>query len=399
MPTIADLPEVTFADALSSESPYAYAARMRAIAPLARLPFGVMGWRYRHIERAMSETTRQMETELKMMQGIVSGPIYDFTKTAMLFANGDVHARRRAPISRTFAFKLMDAMRGEVSTLAHALIAERKGAGPFDFVAEVAAQIPARIIARILGAPEADLPVFMRWIDDAASALGVIDLNRRAEIEASMVAFEAYVAGLLDDRRRAPRTDFLTDYVAATARDGDLSEAEIRTQVMGLILAGSDTTRNSLCMTFATLLQHPDQWRAFCADPDGLKKSVTDEGLRYEPVISALPRFVTADMDVDGWTIPAGTLFSVSLISALRDPDVYAEPDRFDIRRTDHPRWHPVFGAGAHRCAGEALAKAELEETLAALAREAPRARIVGPPPRLQPGAIRKVDQMVVAFD
>ena len=71
-----------------------------------------------------------------------------------------------------------------------------------------------------------------------------------------------------------------------------------------------------------------------------------------------------SDLDIDGYRMPAGTPIAVSLLSALRDPDVYAEPERFDIARTDHPRWHPIFGGGAHRCVGEALAKAEMEETL-----------------------------------
>lgn len=395
--SIDDLPMVTFADLTETgESPYAYITRYREMAPLARMPFGVIGWRHRHIERAMSENTRQMETELKMMQGITSGPIYTFTERAMLFLNGEAHTRRRQPISRTFAFKLMDAMRGEAARLAAELIAERKGEGPFDFVAEIAAQIPARIIAKILGVPQADLPVFLSWVDDTSSALGFVDASRRDQIEASMRAFDVYVGGLVEERRKAPQEDFLTAFTRAVSEDETLDDIDLRTQVMGLILAGSDTTRNSLCMTLTCLWENPDQWQALCADPDGLKKAAVDEGLRFEPVISGLPRFVTKDLEIDGFLIPAGTLFSASLLGALRDPEVYAEPERFDIFRTDHPRWHPVFGAGAHRCAGEALARAELEETIAVIAREAPHARLAGPRPRLQPGAIRKVDQMIV---
>jgi cytochrome P450 len=88
----------------------------------------------------------------------------------------------------------------------------------------------------------------------------------------------------------------------------------------------------------------------------------------------------------------------VSILSVLRDPAVYAEPEAFNIHRTDQQRWHLAFGAGAHRCAGEALARVELEETLAAIARLAPNTRIVGAAPKLQPGAIRTVDQMQVEF-
>ncbi|GAM97308.1 putative cytochrome P450 hydroxylase [alpha proteobacterium U9-1i] len=394
--SLADVPEIPF-DALGD--PHAILKELRAIAPFARAPMGiVLALRHRHLDLITSDATRQIETETKLLQGITSGPIFDLTSSGMLFANGDVHRRRRAPVQRTFAFKLMDAMRPKATAIAEELIRERLNNGPFDYVSAFAAQIPARIIADILGIPRSDLPVFMKWIADTAESLGFIDPSRREQIEQSLIAFNEYVEGLLNDRRAAPRGDFITEYVQATARDGELSEAEIRTQVLGLILAGSDTTRGSLCMMLAHALRNPDQWQDFCADPEGLKKDLVNEGLRFDPVISAIPRIPLVDMEIDGYRVPAGTPVAVSILSALRDPDVYSEPDRFDVRRTDHPRWHPIFGAGAHRCVGEALARAEMEEVLAAIARLAPNTELVGDFPRLTPGAIRQVGQMSVAF-
>jgi cytochrome P450 len=395
---LSEAPEISF-DLSTEVDPHGYLKTVREQAPIARTPMGiVLALRHRHLELVTSDATRQLETETKVMQGIVEGPIWDIMTTGMLFANGETHARRRAPVAKTFAFKLMDAMRPKAAALAAELVQPRVGAGPIDFVNEIAAQIPARIIADILGIPRSDLPVFMRWIADTAESLGFIDLSRRAQIEKSLVEFSAYVQGLLDERIKTPREDFLSDYVRTTQREGELSDAEIRTQVLGLILAGSDTTRGSLCLTLAHLLQHPEQWRAFCADPDGLKKGVVAEGLRYDPIISGIPRVALRDLDIDGYRVPAGTPIAVSLLSALRDPEVYADPDAFDIRRTDHPRWHPIFGGGAHRCLGEALAKAEMEETLATIARIAPNTQLIGDMPKLAPGAIRQVSGMQVAF-
>ena len=395
---LSEAPEIAF-DPGSETDPHAYLKAMREQAPLARTPMGlVIALRHRHLELVTSDATRQLETETKVMQGITSGPIWDINTSGMLFANGEVHARRRAPVARTFAFKLMDAMRPKAAALAAELVEPRIGAGPVDFVNEIAAQIPARIIADILGIPRSDLPVFMQWIADTAESLGFIDLDRREQIEKSLVEFNAYVGGLLEQRRKAPREDFLSDYVRTTASEGQLSEAEIRTQVLGLILAGSDTTRGSLCLTLAHLLRHPAQWRAFCADPDGMKKGVVAEGLRYDPIVSGVPRVAVRDLDIDGYLVPAGTPIAVSLLSALRDPEVYADPDSFDITRTDHPRWHPIFGGGAHRCLGEALAKAEMEETLATIARLAPNTELIGDVPKPAPGAIRQVGEMRVAF-
>ncbi len=97
--------------------------------------------------------------------------------------------------------------------------------------------------------------------------------------------------------------------------------------------------------------------------------------------------------------IPEGRVVSISLVSALRDPDVYPDPDRFDIRRTGLPRWNIAFGHGAHRCLGEALARAEMEEAIATIARLAPKTRIIGKPPTITGHvAIRSIDAMTVEF-
>lgn len=387
-------------EALGGQSVYEAMRQMRARAPFARTEIGItLALRNRHIALMTSDATRQIETETKLLQGITEGPIFEFTRLAMLFANGDVHRRRRTPVARTFAFKLMDAMRPKVRDITEQMVRDRLGAGPVNFVDEIAAQLPARIIAGILGIPDSDIPVFLTWIQDTASALGFVDPANRDRIDASLKAFNTYVEELLEARRKSPREDFLTDYVAATEAAGNLDPGEIRTQILGLILAGSDTTRGSMCMTLSELLQHPDQWQDFVADPDGLKRGVVEEGLRFQPVVSGIPRVLLRDLDVDGVRLPEGSVVAVSLVSALRDPDVFADPDRFNIHRTDQQKWHYAFGAGAHRCVGEALARAEMEEALATIARLAPATRLVGPPPKLGFGAIRPISAMQVAFE
>ena len=274
-----DIPILVW-EAMEGRSSYDVFREMRAKTPLVRIPIGMgfmtMALHARAIELVVSDATRQIETETKMMQGIFNGPIFDFTANVLLFSNGEAHMRRRRPIARTFAYKLMEAMRGKSTATAAELVNERLGKGPIDFVKEIAEQIPARIIADVLGIPRADLPVFMKWIADTSASIGFVDIDRRAQIEQSLSEFDAYVDGLLADRRANPRNDFLSDYCAATAASGDLSEAEVRAQVVGLILAGSDTTRNSICMILHQLLRHQDQWRALCADPDGLKKKAVE---------------------------------------------------------------------------------------------------------------------------
>ncbi len=396
--TLHDLPEFEFPLG-GGPAVYEHFHRARAETPLARDSRGiVIALRAGMIETLVGDKTRQIETEAHVMQGVVDGPIFDLMADLVVAANGDVHRRRRQPIARTFAFKLMEAMRPKTVAITTELIQQRIGTGPVDFLSDIAEQIPARIIADVLGIPRSDLPIFMNWIADTGESLGFIERGRRPQIEASLIAFNAYVDGLLQDRRRNPKGDFLSDYVAATAASGELTEGEIRSQIVGLILAGSDTTRNSICMILNALLQHPEQWRALQVNPDKLKRQVVEEGLRYEPVVTGIGRIVTSNIELGDFLIPPGTAVVLSLVSVLRDPEVYAEPDTFNIYRTDHPRWNFAFGAGAHRCVGEALARIEMEEALTTIARLAPRTELIGDVPVLLPGPIRSVSQMRVAF-
>jgi cytochrome P450 len=371
----------------------------RAISPVIRNQMGIAtGLRARHMETILSDSTRQMEGETLMMQGVTSGPIWELRQNSILFSNGDMHRRRRQPLARTFAFKLMEGMRPRAMTVAEQLVKERLGAGEVDFLNEVSADVPARIIAGILGIPEGDLPYFKRLVEEAVQTLGFFDQASRAKYEANAVEFGEYVGKLLDDRRKNPRGDFLSEFAVATKESGEMSEAEIRADVIGLIIAGSDTTKNSIAMTLNLLLEHQDQWRAMCADPDAHKKGAAAEGLRFEPVALGVPRFSVSPFELDGYDVTPGMLIFFSIVSACRDPDVYRQADTFNIMRDDHPRWHFAFGGGAHRCLGEALARVEIEETLAAIARLAPNTKVTGPRPAMKAAPIRAVDQLKVAF-
>ena len=113
-----------------------------------------------------------------------------------------------------------------------------------------------------------------------------------------------------------------------------------------------------------------------------------------DPMTGSLPRVALQAFDLGGVTIPKDTVIAPIIPAILRDPEVYAAPDRFDIHRKDHPRYHPVFGAGAHRCLGEALARAELEEALAAFASLAPSAELLAAPRLSGVSGARSIDRM-----
>jgi len=123
------------------------------------------------------------------------------------------------------------------------------------------------------------------------------------------------------------------------------------------------------------------------------------ESLRFEPSVGSFVRITLEDIEIGGYTVPRQSLLALSMISAMRDPALYANPDEFDIRRTDHPRKHLVFGGGVHRCLGEVLAKVELEEALAAITARLPGLELAGELPKVHgSGGIRKVMNMQVRW-
>lgn len=374
----------------------------RPLAPLVRREDGVyIALRAHDVERlATDPRTRQLQTELATARGVMDGALFDFFNNSMLLSNGPLHRKRRAPFARAFAVKLIDGLRPRIRVIADDLIERCYAQGEMNFIDDFAALIPARVISGILGLPEADIPEFTRRIYSLARSLSSsFTQDDVPELQTSAGELSQYVRGLLEARRREPRDDFLTACIGAIDATNELSNVETVMQVITVILGGSDTTRGAGAIQTSLLLQHREQWDAICRDP-ALIPGAVQESMRYEPAVGSFPRFTLEQIDLDGWIVPRNRVLSLSTLSAMRDPQLYADPDRFDIRRTDHPRRHMIFGAGSHRCLGEALAKAQLEEQLAALTLRMPQLQLVGDPPSVRGnGGIRSVRNMRVRWD
>jgi cytochrome P450 family 103 len=373
----------------------------RPITPFIKRDDGVyVAIRAADVERLCTDPrTRQMETESVLARGATQGPFFDFFKNSMLVSNGPVHRRRRAPLSRAFAFKVVNDLRPHIRQIVNDLIDEHNARGEMRFRDEFAALVPARVTADILGIPSADIPEFTRNVYQLArglsSSFGPADIPG---LDAAADNLTQYVEGLLNERSREPREDLLTSYLHAVEEAESLSRIETLIQIVTVILAGSDTTRAALTIQISLLMQNRDQWDALRRDSALIPGAVL-ESLRYEPSVGSFPRVTLEDIEVDGCTVPRNCLLSMSTLSAMRDPAWYADPDRFDISRTDHPRRPMVFGAGSHRCLGETLALAELEEALAVLAERLPKLELAGDMPAVEgSGGIRRVSEMQVRW-
>jgi len=366
---------------------------------LIRAEGGYIAIRAADVERLMTDPrTRQMETESLRARGVTKGALFDFFSTSMLFTNGTDHRRRRAPVSRAFAWQLIAALRPRIRASAEDLIDSASKNREMNFLDDFCAPIPAHIVAQVLGLPREDIPRFTVRVYTISRSLSPSFTSAQIpEIEAAARELTEYVEELLTSRRARPCEDFLTSYVKAVDEAHNLDALETVSQIMTLIIGGSDTTRAALAVQLALLLEHREQWEAICADPALIPHAV-DEALRYEPAVASVPRFTLEDIELEGCVVPRGQLLTLSTMSAMRDPARYAEPDRFDIRR-EQPQRHPIFGGGSHRCPGELLARAELEEVLTALASRRPQLEIAGAPPVFTGHAgIRRISGMRVRW-
>ncbi|MBB4952262.1 cytochrome P450 [Agrobacterium vitis] len=315
--------------------------------------------------------TRQVETELLSLRGVKDGPIWDFMTNSMLTSNGDTHQRRRSPMSKTFAFKMIDALRPHIRKAISDIADNMAPVCGMDVLDDFATVIPATIIASILGLPQADVGRFSEIVYRFSPVLSGSWLAQDVpELQQAAADLRAYVGEIVTRPHIDKAQDFVSEFMSNVENDGSLSAEEAITQIMTLIVGGSDTTRSAMVIQLSLLLQHPDQWKAIVENHDLIPNAVL-ECLRYEPAVGSVPRVTTMDIELDGRILPANKACSLVTMSALRDERLYSEPERFDIMR-QHLKWHPVFGGGPHRCLGEALARAELEEALIVLAERFP---------------------------
>lgn len=320
--------------------------------------------------------------------GISAGPLYEEMRRNIINVNGDDHRRLRNLVNPAFTPRAADRHRPLLRELLEELFApllppeaSRAGAGATrcDFVTAVAAPYPARAIAAVLGAPAEDAGRLAQWSDWVQRQFDVVSLaEERDRIERSVVELTDYIGELLERRRHDPRDDLVSILLAAEA-DGDrLSDVECVNLVLDVLIGGIDTTQAQLAHAVRLLAEHPEQWQRLRADPD-LAARATEEALRFEPITPFTARMTEEDVDCRGVTFPAGTLVLVSAFSGNRDSEAFEAPSEFDltVERDAKPL---TFGAGIHNCLGASLARAELQEALAFMARRVGRLELDGEP-------------------
>ncbi len=284
-------------------------------------------------------------------------PIFD----AIIAKDGAEHTRIRKLVQPAFTHRVMQTWREAAERIATDLVDQIPAGHPVDLVDDWARPLPMAVICEILGVPFSDRARFTAWGATLASGLDrARSLRHARERDAAARAVTAYLGQLLDQRRKEPEGDLLSTLAAAEIDGDTLTDRDIVGTASFLLLAGFETTVNLLGAGTQVLMQHREQFAEVAADSE-LIPAMTEEALRYVSPVQFTFRNALAPIALpDGSTLDAGNTMVLLLAGANRDPEVFAEPDRFDIHR-ENARRHLAFGFGIHHCLGAALARMEAE--------------------------------------
>lgn len=300
-------------------------------------------------------------------------PLYEHHTTSLVFSDPPLHTRVRRILMGALNARAIARMEAGLARLVDDLLDALQDQPEPDLIEHFAAQIPLEVIGNLLDVPRADRGPLRGWSLAILSALepepsrAVLDAGHAAVDE-----FMAYLRGLIAHRRRHPgdpEADVLTRLLRGDAQ-GQLSESELLHNCIFLLNAGHETTANLIGNGADALLSHPDQLERWVADPR-LASSAVDELLRFESPLQLNNRRLTAPVELDGATLPAGCFVTLAIGAANRDPAVFAAPHRLDLSRDPNP--HLAFGHGAHACSGMNLARAEGRLALGGLLARYPR--------------------------
>lgn len=287
------------------------------------------------------------------------------------------HHEQRALVSRRFTPKAVRRLETYLTDLIDDLVRGFVDDGRLEVVRQLAAPLPARLTAHLLGFDEDRWPDIQTWSErlmryDAA----LFDPDAQLGFIEAIAEFSPPLFDLFAARRHEPADDLISVWAHAEVGGCPVGKETLVNETGLVISGGAETTRTVIARGLATLADHPDQWEAMAADPD-LVPGAVEELIRWVTPLNNFFRVAVEDTEVGGVAVAAGDRLMLAYPSANRDERVFTDPDRFDIRR--HPNPHVAFGFGTHFCLGNSLARLELRVMFEELLERLPDLELVSP--------------------
>ncbi|MFI9492112.1 cytochrome P450 [Streptomyces halstedii] len=364
------------------QDPYPTYAAMRSACPVqavasgsgGRLSYLVTG--YAEAREALADARLSKDTSAFFADKESKRRLHPAVAHNMLSSDPPQHTRLRKLVTKAFTTGAVAELRPFIARVTDNLLDQWPVGEPFDFVTGLAVPLPVIMICELLGVPDEDRPDIQRWSGELFAA------GQPEVIDAASHSLAVYMTDLIAAKRRRPGKSLLDRLISARDGHDRLSEEELVSLAVLLLVAGHETTTNFLGNATLSLLQHPAELDRLRQNPDDIP-TVLDELLRFDsPVSTATFRYITEAITLGGTDIPTGAPVLVALGAANRDPERFPSPDQLDANRD--AGGHLAFGHGIHRCIGAPLAKAEAEIALRAVLTRFPGLRLAVPPDQLQ---------------
>lgn len=362
--------------------PRPFYAELRGRAPVYRTPFGF--WYVTRYD--LANAIMRADASWSVAAASASSPTphhegfaFEVMARMLLTMDGVDHARLRRLVSTIFTGRAAERLRGDVAASVDRRLEAVAGRDEIDLFTDVAQMLPTEVILDVLGIGHDHAPVAVGVADSLiAMHEPTADETTIAEANRAFSAAADLVVSLAAERRVAPQDDLLTALVQAADGSDRLSDDELVAMVVILVVAGHETTANTLCTGLLHLLEHDGVLERLRAEP-ALVPTAVEELLRYDAATrNSVARYARQDIDVGGVTIRKGDKVFVSLHAANHDPAEFADPLVLDLART--PNRHIGFGGGAHYCLGAAVARMELQVALSAFLEKYPTIELAGEP-------------------
>ncbi len=328
-------------------------------------------------------------------------------RQSMLETDPPRHTRLRGLVGPPFTPRAVRAYELALRELTHDVLDRALPLGEFDFIEEIAKELPIRVLARLLGVREADTDRLIVWGDrmiantdpDFTDVLHDSPESERYRLlpfrsPAALELFE-YGHRIAAERRARPTDDLVSKLVHAEIDGERLSEREFDTMFLLLVVAGNETTRQAIAHGMLALVEHREEWARLREDVGLIADTGADEILRWSSPVLHFRRTATSDVELRGQRIRAGDKVVVWYVSANFDEDVFDDPYRFDVGR--RPNRHVTFGGGGpHYCLGAHLAKLEVQVMFEELLPRLADVELAGPPQRVRTNFTNALKRMPV---
>ena len=307
-------------------------------------------------------------------------------KPSMLVQDPPDHTRLRGLVNRAFTPRSVAKMEDYIRATAHRLLDEVEDTDEFDLMNTFAVPLPTIVIARMIGVPERDLDRFKVWSDRLARALEpLLTPEEQEAVFRTDQLLAEYHMKIIEERRREPRDDLVSRLVEAEEQGDRLAPDETIVMLRLLLIAGNETTTNLIGNGVRALLQNPDQLALLREQPDLVPRAV-EELLRYDSPVQLDMRIARNDLEIGNRPVRAGTMISLAIGSANRDPERFQNPDELDIERPD--QGNISFGRGIHHCLGAPLARLEGRIALEVLLERFDKIGFGARPPKYRPSVV-----------